>query len=369
MAWRGGVRAWVIATALAVAALTALGIRYGSALSLAVALAIPALPSGDSVAHAEAAREEVEIPTGSGRTLRADLYRPAHESGALLLVHGLSPAGRRHPELVRLAQALAARGQLILVPQFEGLAAFRVSGQEVDDVRAALARLAALSPRPVGIAGLSFGAGPALLAAADAPRLRMAGSFGGYADLRDVLVFITTGVHHLDGRRLRVHQEEYNRWKLLALLVAFVEDGGDRARLQDIAARRLANPADDTGGQEAQLGPEGRAVIALIANRHEEAVPALFAALPLPARQALDALSPLPVMPRLAGRLLIGHGAGDESIPYTESLRLAAAAGPHERALILETFHHVGPRPWWPGPARLRDGWRLLQVADGLLSP
>ena len=74
-------------------------------------------------------------------------------------------------------------------------------------------------------------------------------------------------------------------------------------------------------------------------------------------------------MPRLAGRLLIAHGAGDESIPYTESLRLSAAAGPHERAIILETFHHVGPRPWWPSPARLADGWRLVQLADGLLSP
>jgi hypothetical protein len=365
MAGPGAVRVTAIAAGLAVAALALVGLRYQPALSLALALGrAPSAP-----ATAEPPPEEIEIPAGPGRRLRADLYRPPQEAGALLLVHGLSPAGRRHPELVRLARAVAARGQLVLVPHFEGLAAFRLSGREVDDVRAALTRLRSLAAGPAAVAGFSFGAGPALLAAADAPDLRLAGSFGGYADLRHVLVFVTTGVHRYAGRPERLRQEEYNRWKLLALLGGFVSDGGDREQLSAMASRRLADPAADTGGQEAALGPEGRALLALVANRREDAVPGLVAALPAPARRALDTLSPLPVMARLAGRLLIAHGAGDESIPYTESLRLAAAAGPRERAIILETFHHVGPRPWWPSPARLRDGWRLLRLADGLLSP
>ncbi len=365
----GRARTWGIAAALGAAALVCLGIRYGPALGLAVSLAAPALPSGQATAHAESAPKEVEIRVGSGRTLRADLYRPTHETGALLLVHGLSPAGHRHPELVRLAGILAGRGQLVLVPRFEGLAAFSLGGREVDDVRAALTHLQSVGSRPAGIAGFSFGAGPALLAAADVANLRVVGSFGGYADLRNVLVFVTTGTHQIAGRRESVRQEEYNRWKLLALLVPFVDDADDRERLEAIAARRLANPGEDTSGQEARLGAPARAIVALISNRREDAVPALLAALPAPARQALDALSPLPVMPRLAGRLVIVHGAGDESIPYTESLRLAAAAGPHERAMILESFQHAGPRPWWPSPARLRDGWRLVQLADRLLSP
>jgi hypothetical protein len=359
----------VIAGALGAAALVCLGVRYGPALGLALSLAAPAFPAGQDVAHAESVPEEVEIRAGSGRMLRADLYRPVHGAGALLLVHGLSPAGHRHPELVRLARILAGRGQLVLVPRFEGLAAFRLGGREVDDVRAALTYLQSASSRPAGIAGFSFGAGPALLAAADVANLRVVGSFGGYADLRDVLVFVTTGSHRVAGRRESIRQEEYNRWKLLALLVPFVEDADDREQLGAIAGRRLANPSEDTSDQEARLGPPGRAIVALISNRREDAVPTLLAALPAPARRALDALSPLPVMPRLAGRLLIAHGEGDESIPYTESLRLARAAGPHERALILESFQHAGARPWWPSAARLRDGWRLVQLADRLLSP
>ena len=52
---------------------------------------------------------------------------------------------------------------LVLVPQFEGLAAFRLSGHEVDEVRSALAYTVSLGAT-TSIAGFSFGAGPALLA-------------------------------------------------------------------------------------------------------------------------------------------------------------------------------------------------------------
>ena len=362
-------RTGLAAAAVAIAAGVVLAWRYGSAADLALALAAPAIDSWLAPAHDAPSRAVINVPAADGRALRADLYRPTRESGALLLVHGLSPAGRHHPELARLAWTLARRGQLVLVPHFEGLAAFRLEGREVDDVRASLAHLRALTSRPVGVAGFSFGAGPALLAAAEFPDLRLAGAFGGYADLRHVIAFITTGTYRFGDQRGALPQEEYNRWKLLALLAGFAEKADARARLEAIARRRLANPGDDTRGQEAELDGEGAAILALVVNRRDDALPALLAALPAGARRAMDALSPLPAMPRLAGRLLVAHGAGDQSIPYTESLRLAAAAGPHERAIILETFHHVGPRPWWPSAARLRDGGRLVRIADRLLSP
>ena len=68
---------------------------------------------------------------------------------------------------------------------------------------------------------------------------------------------------------------------------------------------------------------------------------------------------------RLAGRLLIAHGADDESIPFTESLRLAAAGS--TRAVILETFHHVGPRPRRAPLPYLHDGLRLVGLTRRLL--
>ena len=103
-------------------------------------------------------------------------------------------------------------------------------------------------------------------------------------------------------------------------------------------------------------------------NRREDAVPALLAALPTEARAAIEQLSPLAAVPRLSGRLLIAHGAGDVSIPFTQSLRLAEASAGRAHAVIFETFEHTTAQALWSSlGGRLRDGHRLLWMADALL--
>jgi hypothetical protein len=344
---RIGLALFVLATLIGV-----LWLAYGRALTLSLALALPAaeswLPGADIV------REEVQIPF-AGRMVAADLYRSARPRGTILLVHGLSAAGRRQPDLARLARLLARQGPLALVPQFDSLAAFTLDGREVAAIVAALDYAAGVA-QPVAVAGFSFGAGPALLAAAERPGIRLAGSFGGYADLRTVVAYVTTNAG----------AEPYNRWKVLQLLAGLVGDASDRARLDAIARIRLANPLDDTSRREAELRSEGRAVLALVHNRRADAVSGLLAGLSSDTHTALDRLSPLSVMSRLRGRALIAHGRADPSIPYTESVRLAEAAG--TQAIILTTFHHTGPLSVLElVRSGVPDGRKLVSLAEALL--
>jgi dienelactone hydrolase len=362
-----GRRSAALAGLLALLAVLTLAWRFGAALSLSLALAIPGSDAWTVAFRELPRRDEVTIVTESG-FLEADVYRPTKASGALLLVHGLSRAGRRQPDLARLAALLASHGLLVVVPDFAGLAAFRLSGREISDVRSALRYTAGLH-RSIAIAGFSFGAGPALIAAADTAGLRLVGSFGGYAELEDVITYVTTGVHAFAGRRYTQHQEEYNRWKLLALLAGFVEPGRDRELLDEIAGHKLAYPGDDTQRLEGAMGPTGRAVMALVLNRREEAVAALLAKLPQTARAALRSLSPLKAVPRIRAPLLIAHGTADESIPFTESLRLAAAGGARAHLALFRSFHHTGPQPFWSSVGdHVSDAWQLIHVANALLS-
>jgi fermentation-respiration switch protein FrsA (DUF1100 family) len=356
----------LLALAAAVAILT-LALRFGPSLLFATALALPGAEAWLPTAPPPGL-EQVSVGT-PGAPVLADLYRPARARNAIVLVHGLSRGGRRHPELIRLARLFARRGTLTLVPELEGLVAFRLSGLEVENIRSCVRYLWGIGAGPVALAGFSFGAGPALLAAAELPGLRAVASFGGYADLRNVIRYVTTGVHTHGSRRYVRTQQEYNRWKLLALLVSFVADARDRARLDGIAARKLANPSDPTAALEAGLGPEGRGVMALVQNRREEAVEPLLAALSPGTRAALDRLSPLAAVPRLPGRLLLAHGIEDDSIPFSESLRLAEARGGAVRLVIFRTFHHTGPQPFWPTLGqRLADGFDLVRLVDDLLA-
>src|SRR5262249_5751451 len=297
----------------------ALAVGFAPGLTFTLTLAAPSTERWFATLRDQVAREDVTLPARFAG-LQVDLYRPARPRGALLLIHGLSRAGRRQPDLARLAHLLASQDVLVVVPQFDGLAAFRLTGREVDHVRAALEYVATLSTSP-GIAGFSFGAGPALLAAADVPNLRVVGSFGGYAELTHVVGFVTTGMHAFHDGRYVQPQEQYNRWKLLAVLIGFLQDSEDRQRLDAIARRKLAYPGDDTREIEASLGPDGRAMLAVVRNTREDAVAPLLQALPEGARDALRRLSPLAAVPRIHARLLIAHGMGDDSIPFTESLR------------------------------------------------
>ncbi|MBI2158951.1 MAG: hypothetical protein HYU25_00920 [Candidatus Rokubacteria bacterium] len=369
-------RATLLAAVLLVASLAVVAatFRFGGTLAFTLALAVPATEAWRGPFVQPVAREEIAF-AAAGRTLVADLYRPARPRRATLLVHGLSTFGRRQPDLARFARLLAAEGQLVLVPDFPGLIAFRLGGREVEEIGAALDHLATLGaptparPDPAGplaIAGFSFGAGPALLAAAERPGVRLVASFGGYADLRHVIAFITTGAHAYGERRYVQRQEEYNRWKLLGLLVGFVEDTRDRAALDALSTRKLANPSEDTGALETGLGVEGRSVLALVRNGSEAEVAPLLTRLSPRTQHALERLSPLARLGRIRARLLIAHGAGDDSIPFTESLRVAEAAG--TRAVILETFHHTGPTPFLALLLpRARDASRLARLADALL--
>jgi hypothetical protein len=315
----------------------------------------------------------VTIPVSGGLTLEGALSLPPGAPAGVVVCHPHPRFGGDMDShvVVTAVEACAGQGLATLRFNFRGVAesggGWDEGRGERDDVRAALAHLRGLGLGGIGIAGFSFGAGPALLAAADTPGLRLVGAFGGYADLRHVIAFITTGAHGFQDRQYTARPEAYNRWKLLALLLATVEEARDRVILEQMAERRLMNPDDDTRDLQLQLGGEGRTVLALITNRDPRAVPSLVDALPIRARRELDALSPLPAMSRIDGRLLVAHGGGDESIPFTESLRLAAA-GRGTSAVILGTFHHVGPAGRW-SPARGLDGIRLVGLARSLLSP
>ncbi len=356
----------LIGTLIGAGVILLAALHFGPALLLALTLAGPSVEAWVPRLVQDPVREELRLAV-SDRWIDADLYRPSRTRRALVLVHGLSRDGRRHPQLVRLARLLAREGELVLVPEIEGLAAFRLGGNEVGDIRAAVDHLA-VHNRHVGIAGFSFGAGPALIAAADLPGVSPVGSFGGYADLRNVIRYITTGVHTFRGARYEQRPEEYNRWKLLAMLTGFIDDAGDRPKLEAIARAKLADPSQAVAVPERDLGVEGRTVLAVVRNRREEAVHALLENLPPRVRAALDHLSPGAVLDRLGRRLLIAHGAVDDSIPFTEALRLASAARAPLRVVIFRTMNHTGRQAFWPSlHDRLADAWGLFLLAADLL--
>ena len=72
-------------------------------------------------------------------------------------------------------------------------------------------------------------------------------------------------------------------------------------------------------------------------------------------------------MSRLCGRALIAHGRADISIPYTESLRLAAARPERTTLVLVGVVDHVegGGARGWREAGDFLALWRVMYALLG----
>jgi pimeloyl-ACP methyl ester carboxylesterase len=275
------------------------------------------------------AREPFAVPGAA-----VDRYIPAGLRGGtpLVLVHGFAPEGKDDPRAREAATLLARAGFEVAMPTIPGLTRGRLRSEDVEPVVATLAARSA----PTVVLGVSVGAGPALLAAADArvrDRVSAVVSLGGYASALEVLRFWLTGAYSFGEVRGRVvHEPE--------LVRTFVRANAD---LLDAAARAELEAAD----------PE-RAARFLVA-------------LPPELRRYLDSLSPLRVARDIRARVILVHGRTDRAVPYTESLRLAAARPERTTVALVGVMDHVegGGAAGWQDVRDFLALWRVMYALVG----
>jgi pimeloyl-ACP methyl ester carboxylesterase len=248
----------------------------------------------------------------------------------LLLVHGYAPQGKDDPRLARAASLLARAGFDVVVPTLPGLTRGRLRPDDAGPVVHALAT----RPGPWAMVSVSIGAAPAFAAAADPAvrdRVGVLLALGPHGSAAETVRFWLTGVYEFDGVSGRVTHDP-------ALVHAFLDANAD---LMDDATR-AALAAGDPAHVERTLE-----------------------ALPPAVRGLLERLSPVRAMPDVRARVILVHGYADPAVPYSESLRLAAARPARTRVVLLEAVGHVeaAPGPLWRAA---RDGIRLLLVFHAL---
>ena len=203
----------------------------------------------------------------------------------------------------------------------------RLRPDDAQAVGAATRALAQAGHAPVAILGVSLGASPALLAAADpsvSPSVSAVLALGGYASAVELLRYTLTGAYRFD----------------------------------DVAGRRPVNEAAIAQFTHANLELLDAAGRRLVENREPSAVDRLAAELGQHTTRLLAELSPETRISRMRAPLFLVHGRDDPAVPFTETLRLhraAHAAGSQVSAVIVGSVGHVEPE----ARAGLRDLFRL----------
>lgn len=297
-----------------------------------------------------------------------DLYTPAATArAAMVLVPGAAVLGRDEPRLKALARTFARAGFVVLVPELPDVRRLALSRADADRVAAALRQLRQWQPGvPLGVAAVSYAVAPAVIAALQDDLAYVVG-IGGYHDAEAAIRFVTTGAFRPlgDAREFRVAPNRYGRWAFLRANADRLDDPGDAFILQTIAHTRFTEPNADVLPLAAKLGPEGRAVLALVENRDPDAVTRLLAALPEKVRREIDGLNlALHDLSRLHGRLILVHGRSDPLVPYSESQALAAAASNARVSLFLvDDIGHVEFNA-----VTAANGWKLWSAVAALLA-
>lgn len=287
---------------------------------------------------------------------RADLYG---DSGpVVVLLPGAAAAGKDDPRLARFAGALVGAGWRVMVPDLVGAKALTLSAADAAEVAQAVRHAPGAK---VALAAISYAAVPAVLAALEpevAARVAVMVAVGPPYDARRVIGFFTTGFW----RGQRLEPNAYGKWVFVLSNAGRITDSGDRTLLEAIARRRMADLGAGIDDLARRLGPQGRAVMALLDNSDPEKVPGLIDALPPGIGDEIGRLDlAARDLSRFAPEVLVIHGADDRIVPVGEGEALAAAL-PHGRLYRLGNLAHADLTV-----AGLADGWTLGRAVYRLL--
>lgn len=309
---------------------------------------------------------------GTLRDIEVDLYTPLNGPRAgLVLVPGAAVLGRDEPRLRELARSLARTGFLVIVPELPGPRRLSLSRADAETLAEVLRGASDNRPwLPLGIAAVSYGVGPAIIAALEpdlAGKVDFILGIGGYHNTDSAIQFMVTGTFRRANDPLlhRMAPNNYSRWVFLHANAGRLDDPRDRDLLRALADRRLDDNAASSADIRELLSPQGLAVLDLLEATDPAQVPTLIAALPEAIRRDIDSLNlALHDLKPLKARLILVHGRDDPIIPYSESEALAAAGPPGAaRLFLIDKIGHVGFTAVTVGNA-----WTVWRAVDALLA-
>ncbi|MGZ4897022.1 MAG: alpha/beta hydrolase [Candidatus Angelobacter sp.] len=303
--------------------------------------------------------------------LRCRTYTPqdVENPGGVVLLHGVHHLGIDDPRMWNLARALASTGVLVLTPELQDLADYRVTARTIDVIGDSAVVLSTRMRRRVGVMGLSFAGGLSLLAANRSEFRDSIGfvvAIGAHDDMGRVARFFAANVIATpDGLEAPVQAHEYGA---LVLAYSHLEDffsPQDVPIAREALRQWLWEQPDDALKTAAALSAAGQKELDLLLHHRDQLREPLLGEITLH-KDEMDAVSPHGHLAQLHTSVFLLHGAGDTIIPSSETLWLAREVPATElkASLVSPALVHVNmeEKVTWQQQWQLVDF--LAQVLD-----
>lgn len=302
--------------------------------------------------------------------LRFRTYTPqdVQNPSGVVLLHGVHHLGIDDPRLWNLSRALAGAGVLVMTPELQDLADYRVTARTIDVIGDSAVALSTRMRRKVGVLGLSFAGGLALLAADRkefGDHIGFVVAIGAHDDMARVArCFAINMIAKPDGVEMPFQAHEYGA---LVLAYSHLEDffsSKDVPVARESLRQWLWEQPQAMTTAEA-LSPEGKRELDMLLHHRDQMQEALLRETTMH-KDEMEAVSPHGHLDQLHTPVFLLHGAGDTVIPASETLWLAkdVPAAELRAQLVSAALVHVdmGSKVTWQQQWQLMDF--MAQVLD-----
>lgn len=326
------------------------------------------------------ARQPIREELGTAQTpdgaLQFRLYIPqnVNHAPAMLLLHGVHHLGMEEPRLVSFARALAGTGVEVMTPELQDLADYRITPKTINVIGDAADILSSKTGERVGIMGLSFAGGLALMSAAQpqyAKDIAFVVAVGAQDDMSRVARFYATDtVEKPDGSSAHLEAHEYG---VLVLAYSHLDrffSSRDLPVAQNALRQWLWEEPQKAETTSLSLTQAGRREFDELVHHRAPVEEQMLAEIKKYSSE-MDAVSPNGHIAQLAVPIFLLHGSGDTVIPAAETEWLAKDVPPADlkAELISPALIHVSMEE----TVTLREKWalvdflaRILHAADHL---
>jgi pimeloyl-ACP methyl ester carboxylesterase len=302
---------------------------------------------------------------GRQEQVRARIYSPANRPNApaMVIFHGVHHLGIDEPRLMGFADAMASCGIRVLTPELPDIKDYRVSESSVQTIGGSVKWLAAKTGGPVGVMGLSFSGGLALVAAADPlyhRDFKFVMAVGSQDSMARVTEYYRTGSDlRPDGSVELLRAHEYGS---LVLEYEYLEDfvpAQDLAPLRAVLRAHLYEERKAEADASLALNAAQKREALELMDATSAATRARIAATARKHAREMSGLSPGGRLDRLDTPVYLLHGEADNIIPSAETLWMASELRQeHLKAMLVSrVLSHLDLDG--AGPSAM-DNWRLL---------
>jgi len=307
--------------------------------------------------------EDMQFQTEAG-LVRGRLYLPERHANApgLVVLHGVHHLGIDEPRLVGFARAMASCGLRVLTPQLPGIADYHVDLGSIEVIGESARWFAEWTGSPVGVLGLSFSGGLALVAASEPvyrPHVKFILAVGSQYAMDHVADYYLTGREaRPDGTVEWLKPHDYGP---LVLEYEHLEDfvpASDEAAIRPVLREHLYENPSAEALAEKKLDARQRAEVAELMDSSSMATRAMLAASDARHLAEMKELSPEGKLRIMKTPVYLLHGQADNIIPAAETQWMAKELpkGTLQEELISPVLSHVSLES---GPGVL-DQWRLV---------